>query len=334
MEGSMREIRYVDALNEALCEEMERDKNVFLIGEDIGPLGGGFGVSKGLFDKFGEKRVRQTPISESAIIGTAVGTAMTGLKPIAEIMYIDFITCGMDQVINQAAKLSFMSGGGIKIPLVIRTQQGIGTREAAQHSQNLEAWFVHTPGLKVVMPATPYDAKGLLKASIRDDSPVVFIENRLLYFKKDTVPEGEWLVPLGEAEIKREGNDITVIATSLMVHKALETAATLSPEISVEVIDLKTLVPLDIKRIIESVKKTGKILVLHEAPTRGGVGAEILREVMKEAFRYLVTPPRVLGGLNTPIPFSPPLEDVCVPQTKDIVKMVREIIKEKWNERN
>jgi len=323
----MREIRYVDALNEAVREEMVRNENIFLIGEDIGPLGGGFGIYKGLFNEFGEKRVRQTPISESAIIGTAVGAAMTGLKPIAEIMYIDFITCGMDQVINQAAKLSFMSGGSIKMPLVIRTQQGVGTREAAQHSQNLEAWFVHTPGFKVVMPSTPYDAKGLLKASIRDESPVIFIEHRLLYFKKGPVPEGEYLVPLGEVEIRREGKDITMVATSLMVHKALEAAETLSPEISVELIDPRTLVPLDIDRIIESVKKTGKILILHEAPARGGIGAEILREVTEKAFEYLHSPPRVLGGLNTPIPFSPPLEDACIPQKEDIIKVVREMVK-------
>lgn len=325
----MREVRYVDALNEAIREEMMRDENIFLIGEDIAPSGGAFGVYNNLFNEFGEKRVRQTPISESAIIGTAVGAAMTGLKPIAEIMYINFITCAMDQVINQAAKLSFMSGDNVKMPLVIRTQQGPGTREAAQHSQNLEAWFVHTPGLKVVMPSTPYDAKGLLKASIRDESPVIFIEHRLLYFKKDTVPEGEWLVPLGEAEIKRKGKDITIVATSLMVRKALEVADALSPEISIEVIDPRTLVPLDIGRIIDSVKKTKRILILHEAPTRGGIGAEILREVTEKAFGYLVSPPRVLGGMNTSIPFSPQLEDVCVPQVEDIVKMVEVIVKEK-----
>ncbi len=325
----MREIRYVDALNKAIREEMIRDGNIFLIGEDIGPLGGTFGVYKDLFREFGEKRVRQTPISESAIIGTAVGAAMTGLRPIAEIMYIDFITTAMDQVINQAAKLSFMSGGNVQMPLVIRTQQGPGTREAAQHSQNLEAWFVHTPGLKVVMPSSPYDAKGLLKSSIRDNSPVIFIEHRLLYFKKGSVPEGEWLVPLGEAEVKKEGNDITVVATSLMVHQALEAAEILSKEISVEVIDPRTLVPLDIEKVIASVKKTGRILILHEAPVRGGIGAEFVRQVTEKAFDYLDSPPRVLGGLNTPIPFSPPLENACVPQVEDIVGMVKEIVKEK-----
>jgi len=323
----MRAIRYVDALNEAIREEMERDKNIFLIGEDIGPLGGSFGVYKGLFERFGARRVRQTPISESAIIGTAVGAAMTGLRPVAEIMYIDFITCGMDQVINQAAKLSFMSGDQVKIPLVIRTQQGPGTREAAQHSQNLEAWFVHTPGLKVVMPSSVYDAKGLLKSSIRDDSPVIFIEHRLLYFKKENVPEGDWLVPLGEAEIKRKGDDITVVATSLMVQKVLEVAEALSEEISMEVIDPRTLVPLDIEKIIASIKKTNKVLITHEAPVRGGVGGEILRQITEKAFDYLDAPPKVLGGANTPIPFSPCLEDACIPQKEDIIKTVKEMVR-------
>jgi len=323
----MREIRYVDALNEALKEEMGRDKNIFLIGEDIGPLGGIFGVNKGLYDKFGERRVRQTPISESAIIGTAVGAAMTGLRPIAEIMYIDFITTAMDQVVNQAAKLSFMSAGQFKLPLVIRTQEGSGTREAAQHTQSLEAWFVHTPGLKVVMPSTPYDAKGLLKSAIRDDSPVIFIEHKLLYKKRGKVPEEEYLIPLGKAEIKRKGDDITVVATSLMVHKALEVAEKLSKEIDIEVIDPRTLVPLHIETIMESVKKTGKLLVVHEACTRGGIGAEIVREVTEKAFDYLDAPPRVLGGVNTPIPYSPSLERVCVPQKENIVKVIREMTK-------
>ncbi|OIN97033.1 alpha-ketoacid dehydrogenase subunit beta [Candidatus Desantisbacteria bacterium CG1_02_38_46] len=323
----MREIRYVDALNEALKEEMERDENVFLLGEDIGPLGGAFGVSKGLYDKFGEKRVRQTPISESAIIGTAVGAAMTGLRPVAEIMYIDFITTAMDQVVNQAAKLSFMSGGQFKLPLVIRTQGGSGTRESSQHTQSLEAWFVHTPGLKVVMPSTPYDAKGLLKTSIRDNDPVIFIEHKLLYDKRGEVPDEEYLIPLGEAEIKREGKDLTVIATSLMVHKVLEVAEEISDEISIEVIDPRTLVPLDINKIIQSVKKTNKVLIVHEACTRAGIGAEIVREIVENAFDYLDAPPKVLGGLNTPIPYSSFLEDVCVPQKEDIVKTIKEMIK-------
>jgi len=323
----MREIRYVDALNEALREEMGRDKNIFLIGEDIGPLGGTFGVSRGLYDKFGKKRVRQTPISESAIIGTAVGAAMTGLRPIAEIMYIDFITTAMDQVVNQAAKLSFMSGGQFKLPLVIRTQEGSGTREAAQHTQSLEAWFVHTPGLKIAVPSTPYDAKGLLKTSIRDEGPVIFIEHKFLYDKRGGVPEEEYLIPLGKAEIKTKGNDLTVVATSLMVYKVLEVAEEISNEINIEVIDPRTLVPLDIETILKSVEKTGKLLVVHEACTRGGIGAEIVREVAEKAFDYLDAPPRVLGGLNTPIPYSSSLESICVPQKEDIIRAVREITK-------
>ncbi len=323
----MREIKYIEALNEALFEEMRRDKNVFVVGEDVGPLGGGYGVCKGLFEEFGPMRVRQTPISESGFTGLGVGAALTGLRPVVEIMYFDFVTTAMDQIVNQAAKLVFMSGNQLKLPLVIRAPYGIGTREAAQHSQSLEAWFVHSPGLKVVMPSTAYDAKGLLKSCIRDDSPVVFIENRVLYFKKETVPEGEWLIPLGEADIKRAGSDITVVALSNMVPKALSAAEELSSEISVEVIDPRTLVPLDINRIVNSVKKTHRLLVLHEAPVRCGFGAEIVRQVVQEAFDYLDAPPRVLGGRNTPIPFSPVLEDVCVPRKEEVVEVIEELAK-------
>lgn len=322
----MRELTYLGALNEALREEMERDENVFLIGEDIGPFGGVFGVEKGLWEKFGEKRVRQTPISEDAIVGTAVGAAMTGLRPVAEIMYIDFVTCCMDQVTNQAAKLRYMSGGRIKMPLVIRAQGGSGTAEAAQHSQSLEAWFVHTPGLKVVMPATVYDAKGLLKTAIRDDNPVIFLEHRMLYNIKDNVPEGEWTVPFGKAEVKHEGKDITIVATSLMVHKALEAAKELAGSISIEVIDPRTLVPLDIDTILKSVKKTSKLLVVHEAPTIAGVGAEIVRQVVENAFDYLDGAPRVLGGRSIPMPYAPILEKACTPQKEDIVKLIKEMM--------
>ena len=322
----MRELTYLDALNEALREEMERDENVFLIGEDIGPFGGVFGVEKGLWEKFGEKRVRQTPISEDAIVGTAVGAAMTGLRPVAEIMYIDFITCCMDQIVDQAAKLRYRSGGRLKMPLVIRAQGGGGTAEAAQHSQSLEAWFMHTPGLKVVMPSTVYDAKGLLKTAIRDDNPVIFLEHRLLYNIKDNVPEGEWTVPFGKAEVKQEGKDITVVATSLMVHKALEAAKELVDSISIEVIDPRTLVPLDTNTILESVKKTSKLLVIHEAPTIAGVGAEIVRQVVEGAFDYLDGAPRVLGGRSIPMPYAPALEKACIPQKEDIVKFIKEMI--------
>ena len=323
----MREIKYIEALNEALFEEMRRDKNVFVVGEDVGPLGGGYGVCKGLFKEFGPMRVRQTPISESGFTGLGVGAALTGLRPVVEIMYLDFVTTAMDQIVNQAAKLVFMSGNQIKVPLVIRAPYGVGTREAAQHSQSLEAWFAHSPGLKVVMPSTAYDAKGLLKSCIRDDNPVVFIENRILYFKKEIVPEGEWLIPLGEADIKREGEDITVVGLSNMVPKALAAAEELVSEISVEVIDPRTLVPLDINRIINSIKKTHRLLVLHEAPVRCGFGAEIVRQVIQEAFDYLDAPPRVLGGWNTPIPFSPVLEDVCVPRKEEIIEAIKELVR-------
>ncbi|RKY71670.1 MAG: alpha-ketoacid dehydrogenase subunit beta [Candidatus Latescibacterota bacterium] len=305
---------------------MERDEAVFLIGEDIGAFGGVFGITKGFVERFGERRVRQTPICESAMIGTAVGAAMTGLRPVAEIMYVDFVTVAMDQIANQAAKLRYMSGGQVSMPLVIRTQGGDGSAEAAQHSQSLEAWFVHVPGLKVVMPATPYHAKGLLKAAIRDDNPVMFIEHKLLYSEKQTVPEGEWLVPLGEAEVKSEGDDITVVATSLMVHRTLKAAEALSGEISVEVIDPRTLVPLDIEAILKSVEKTGRLLVVHEACTRAGIGAEIVREIVEKAFDYLDAPPKVLGGLNIPMPYTPPLEKAVTPQEEDIIKAVREMV--------
>lgn len=321
----MREITYIQAVNEALREEMERDPNVFVIGEDVGGLGGGFGATKGLLAQFGPKRVRQSPISESGFTGLGVGAAMAGLKPVVEIMYLDFVTTAMDQVVNQAAKMHFMSGGQIKIPLVIRAPYGVGSREAAQHSQCLEAWFVHTPGLKVVMPATAYDAKGLLKTCIRGDSPVFFIENRMLYSVPEKVPEGEWLIPLGQAAIKREGKNITVVALSNMVPKAMQAAGAVAGEISVEIIDPRSLVPLDAGTIINSVRKTGRLLVVHDAPVRNGFGAEIVRRVTADAFDYLDAPPRVLGGLNTPIPFSPPLEDICIPQVEDIIAKIKEM---------
>ena len=322
----MREIKYVEAVNEALMEEMENDTGVFIIGEEVSCAGGAFRATEGLSEKFGPERVRDAPISESGFTGLAVGAAMAGLRPVAEIMYLDFITTAMDQVINQAAKVSFMSGNRIKAPLVIRAPYGIGTREAAQHSQSLEAWFAHTPGLKVVMPSTPYDAKGLLKTSIRDDSPVIFLENRILYFKKGPVPREEYLIPLGQADIKRKGKDITVVALSNMVPKALEAAGMLSKEIEMEVIDPRTLVPLDIETIAGSLKKTGRLLVLHEAPERCGFGAEIVRQVSEQAFDYLDAPPKVLGGLNVPIPFSPVLEDACVPSAEDVADAVKKFI--------
>lgn len=321
-----RMVTFIDAIDEALREEMERDGTVFYIGEDIGKLSTHMTIDDGELQKIiGEERVKRTPISENSFTGLAVGAAMTGLRPVVDIMYMDFILLATDQIINHAAKINFMSGGQLKVPLVIRAQFGVGTREAAQHSQSLEAMFVHTPGLKVVMPSTPYDAKGLLKTAIRGDSPVIFLQHRLLYGLKGNIPDHEFLVPLGEADIKREGDDVTIVATGFAVHKALQAAEMLSGEISIEVIDPRTLLPLDIARIVESVKKTRRLLVVHEACTRGGVGAEIVRRVIEKAYDNLSSPPIVLGGANSPVPYSPPLEDAWIPQVQDIVVASRRI---------
>lgn len=322
----MRDITYTAALREALFEEMEIDESIFLIGEDIADFGGVFGVTKNLLQKFGRKRVCQTPISEGAIIGAAVGAAMTGLRPVAELMYVDFIQFAMDQTVNQAAKLRYMSGGTVKVPVVIRAQQGCGTCEAAQHSQQLEAWFVHTPGLKVVIPSNPYDAKGLLKTAIRDDNPVIFLEHRLLYSAKQQVPEGTWTIPFGQAEVKKSGKDITVVATSLCVHKALEVAK--DNHFDIEVIDPRTLVPLDIDTIAESVVKTGRLLVVHESITQCGVGAEIIRLITEQYFKAFKTAPKVLGGAYVPMPFAKVLEENAVPQKRDIIETINNMMKE------
>ncbi len=322
----MREVTYTRAMNEALAEEMVRDDSVFLIGEDISELGGGSGALKGLAPRFGAHRVCDTPLSEAAFVGLAVGAAMTGLRPVVEIMYIDFVTVCMDQVINQAAKLRFMSGGQLTIPVVIRSQGGGGTSEAAQHSQSLEAWFAHIPGLKVVMPATPADVKGLLKSAIRDDNPVIFLEHKLLYATNGEIPEGEYLIPLGQAEVKRPGEDLTVVATSMMVAKALAAAESVADEISVEVIDPRTLVPLDMDCIRASVEKTGRLLVVQEACTRGGFGSDIVRRVTEECFDCLKVAPRVLGGANLPMPFSHTLETACIPQEDTIVEAIRSLV--------
>ena len=314
------------ALCQAFDEELQRDDRVCLFGEDVGGFGGVFGTSNGLLKKYGKRRVFDTPLSEAAIIGTAVGAAMSGLRPVAEIMYVDFITVGMDPLINQAAKLRYMSGGQLKLPLVVFTQCGGGTSEAAQHSQCLEAWFAHVPGLKVVMPATVYDATGLLKASIRDDNPVVFIWHKLLYGLEEELPGGEWLVPLGRAEVRRPGTDLTVVATSLMVHRALAAAEKLSGEISIELIDPRTIAPLDMETILTSVAKTGRLLVVHEAPVCGGIGGEIVRQVAETAFGRLSCPPVVLGGANLPMPFTQVLEKTCMPQEEDIVTAARKVV--------
>ncbi len=323
----MREITYAEAIREALREEMKRDERVYIIGEDVGRFGGCFGVTKGLWEEFGDERVKDTPISETAIIGSSVGAAATGMRPVPEIMFCDFMGVAMDEITNQAAKMRYMFGGKVKLPMVVRTPVGGGLSAAAQHSQSLEAWFTHLPGLKVVMPSTPYDAKGLLKAAIRDDNPVIFLEHKMLYGVKGEVPEEEYIVPLGVADVKREGKDITIIATSMMVYKSLEAAKELEKEgISVEVVDPRTLYPLDEERILESVKKTHRAIVVHEAVERSGFGGEIVALIMEKAFEYLDAPVKRVCAKNTPIPFSPPLEKFVIPQVEDIIKAVKEMI--------
>ncbi|HUV98321.1 MAG TPA: alpha-ketoacid dehydrogenase subunit beta [Candidatus Paceibacterota bacterium] len=324
----MRRISFRDALNEALLEEMQRDKTVFLLGEDIGRYWeGAFKVTKGLAKKFGDERVRDTPISESAIIGTAVGAAITGMRPVAEIMFGDLTALAMDQIANQAAKIHYMFGGQVTVPMVVRTPFGGGVNIAAHHSQSLEAWFMHVPGLLVAAPCTPYDGKGLLKTAIRGENPVMFCEHKLLYPVEGEVPEEEYTVPFGVAEIKREGSDVTVVATMLMVHKALEAAKTLEKEgLSVEVVDLRTLVPLDKEAIKASVKKTGHLVVVSEDCKTAGVTAEIAAVVAEEALDYLDAPIKRVAEPDTPIPFSPPLEKYVIPDEKSIVKAIREIV--------
>jgi pyruvate dehydrogenase E1 component beta subunit len=329
----MRKIMYRTAITEALREEMERDERVFVIGEDVDLFGGVYKTTRGLVEKFGRRRVRGTPISEAGFIGLAAGAAMTGLRPVVEIMYMDFALVGMDQLVNQIPKIHYMSGGRVNIPLVVRGQFGVGTAEAAQHSQHLESWFIHTPGYKVVMPATAYDAKGLLKSAIRDDNPVLYLENRVLYVRKEDVPEGEWLVPLGVAEVKREGPDITIVATSNAVHKALAAAERLSNEISVEVIDPRTLDPLDLPAILKSVRKTGHLLVVQEGVVGAGFGAEVIRQVAEKGFSDFNSAPLVLGARDVPVPFSPALERAYVPQVEEIVRAVRQMLREKTGRR-
>jgi len=323
----MREIEYREAIREAVIEEMDKDKSVFLIGEDIGVYGGAFRAYKGLLEKYGTERVINTPISEIGIIGAGVGAALTGQRPITELMSIDFSTLAMDQIVNQAAKIRYMTGDSLNVPMVIRTQGGAGRGVAAQHSQSLEAWFYHVPGLKVVMPATSYDVKGLLKTAIRDDNPVIFLEHKMIYLLKGKVPEEEYTIPFGEADIKREGSDITLVAYSNMLFKSLEAAKELEKEgISCEVVDPRTLVPLDIDTIIDSVKKTGRLVVVTEACKRGSVASDISAKVNEKAFDWLDAPVKIVAGLNTPIPYNSTLEQASIPHTKDIVAAVKDII--------
>ncbi|MCD6445459.1 alpha-ketoacid dehydrogenase subunit beta [Candidatus Bathyarchaeota archaeon] len=324
----MRRITYREALREALREEMRRDSTVFLLGEDIGRYwGGAFKVTEGLAEEFGDERVRDTPISESAIVGTAVGAAITGMRPVAEIMFGDLTTLAMDQIANQAAKIRYMFGGQTKVSLVVRTPFGAGVNIAAHHSQSLEAWYMHVPGLYVAVPSTPYDAKGLLKSAIRGNNPVIFCEHKLLYPIEGEVPEEEYTIPFGVADIKREGSDVTIVATMYMVHKALKAAEELEGEgISVEVVDPRTLTPLDKNAIISSVKKTGRLVVVSEDCKTAGVTAEIAALVAEEAIDYLDAPIKRVAEPDTPIPFSPPLEEYVIPNEKKIIKAVKEVV--------
>jgi len=301
---------------------------VFVLGEDVGRYwNGAFKVTKGLAEEFGDERVRDTPISESAIIGVAAGAAITGMRPIAEIMFGDLSALAMDQIANQAAKMRYMFGGQAKVPVVIRTPFGAGVNIATHHSQSLEAWFMHVPGLKIAMPSTPYDAKGLLKTAIRDDDPVMFFEHKLLYPVEGEVPEEEYTIPFGVADVKREGKDVTIVATLYMVHKALSAAELLGKEgIDVEVVDPRTLVPLDKQAIIDSVRKTGRIAIVTEDCKTAGVSAEIAALVAEEALDYLDAPIKRVAEPDTPIPFSPPLENFILPNEKSIVKAVKEIV--------
>jgi pyruvate dehydrogenase E1 component beta subunit len=319
----MPEITYSQALNEALREEMRTDPQVFVMGEDIGLYGGLFRVTQGLLAEFGPERVRDTPISEAGFVGLGVGAAMMGLRPVVELMFMDFALVSADQIINQAAKMRYMSGGQVSVPMVIRTQQGGGRGNGAQHSQSFESWFAQVPGLKVVAPATPRDAKGLLKTAIRDEDPVIFIEHKLLYNTKGMVPEGDYTIPIGKAEIKRVGRDITIVSFSRTLLFALEAAEILSRRgIEAEVIDLLTIEPLDMGTILESVRGTARLLVVHESHTNCGIGAEIITRVYEQSPEALVTVPRRLGARHIPIPVAQPLEDFVLPQPQDIVRVV------------
>lgn len=325
--SGIKMISYRDALNQAFREELQRDPSVYLIGEDIGRWGNLYGASKGLLEEFGPAQVKDAPISEAAIAGCAVGSAVMGMRPIVEIMYIDFITIAMDQMVNHAAKYHQLSCGAVKVPVVFRTQGGVGLRNASQHSQSLENWFVNVPGLVVVMPSTPYDVKGLLKSAVRDDNPVVFIEHKALYFTKGEVPEEEYLVPLGVADVKREGKDVTIIATSWMVLHALKAAQRLAREgISCEVVDPRTLWPLDKETLVKSVSKTRRCVVVTEAPAEGGWSGEVSAVIMENCFHSLAAPVKRVCGMRTGIPYGTKLEQDVVPNDDWIIAGIREVL--------
>jgi pyruvate dehydrogenase E1 component beta subunit len=320
-------INVVRAVKDALAQEMRRDSSVFVMGEDVETMGGVFGCTKGLLAEFGHDRIRNTPISEAAFCGAGLGAALTGLRPVVELQYVDFILCAMDQVINQIAKYRYASGGRAKVPLVLRAQQGSGRGNGVQHSQNLETLFCHLPGLKVAMPSTPYDTKGLLKTAIRDDNPVMFFEHKLLYQTKGDVPDEEYTVPFGKADVKRPGKDVTIIATSWMVLKALEAAETLSAQgVDAEVIDPRTLVPLDEETIIASVKKTGRAVIVHESHEFCGIGAELAYRISEKAFDYLDAPVARVAALQVPVPYSRVLENKMIPSQERIIDAVKKVL--------
>ncbi len=329
MDAAVRELTYAQAIQEAMALAMEADERVLLMGEDIGVYGGAFQVTGDLIERFGPERVMDTPISELGGAGVAVGAAVTGLRPIFEFQFSDFGALAMEQIVNQAAKMRYMLGGAVSVPLVMRFPAGSGTGAAAQHSQSLEAWLGHVPGLKVIQPATPYDAKGMLLAAVADPDPVMIFEHKLLYKMKGPVPEGHYTVPIGTAEIRREGRDLTIVATSLMVHKALEAATALAAEgIDVEVVDLRTIRPMDKPTVVASVRKTSRLMCVYEGVKTLGVGAEVSAMVAEsEAFDYLDAPIVRLGGAETPIPYNPELEKAAVPQVPGIIAAARDLVR-------
>lgn len=323
----MPELSYREAVRDALATAMRKDEDVFIMGEDIAEMGGSMGVTQGLLDEFGAERVRNTPISEIGIVGAGIGAAMQGMRPVVEIMYEDFLTLSAEQIVNQAAKHRYMSGGQLKVPLTIRTQGGAGWSPGAQHAQQLEAWFVHIPGLKVVFASTPTDVRGLLYSAIYEDNPVIFFEHRTLYGLKEEMPDELEPIPLGKARVIREGDDVTVVATGRLVHEALDAASQLEEQgVSVEVVDPRTLQPLDEEMIIESVKKTSRCVVAHEAVTRMGFGAEVAAVVQHQAFDWLDAPIERVGAKFTPIPFAPVMEEFVVPHAKDVVEAIQRTV--------
>jgi acetoin:2,6-dichlorophenolindophenol oxidoreductase subunit beta len=323
----MPELTYREAVRDAMSTAMRRDEGVFIMGEDIAEMGGSMGVTQGMLQEFGPERVRNTPISEMAIVGAGIGAAIAGMRPIVEVMYQDFTTLAMEQIVNQAAKHRYMSGGQVKVPLTVRTQGGAGWSPGAQHAQQLEAWFVHVPGLKVVFPSTPEDVRGLLWTSIYDDNPVIFFEHRTLYGIKSEVPEEIDAIDLGSARVHREGEDVTVVATGRLVHEAVAAAVELEKDgISVEVVDPRTLLPLDEDALVESVKKTNRCVVAHEAIVRMGFGAEVAALVQERAFDYLDAPVERVGARFAPLPFAPVMEEYVVPHSEDVVAAIKRTV--------